>query len=46
VQYLLQNEKERQAIAEAGQKRTLQNHTIYHRAEQIDTIIRENLRNG
>jgi spore maturation protein CgeB len=41
---LLQNEKERRAIAEAGQKRTLQDHTIYHRAEQLDEIIREYLR--
>jgi len=43
VCYLLQNEKERRAIAEAGQKRTLQNHTIYLRAEQVDEIIREHL---
>lgn len=45
VHYLLQNEKERQAIAEAGQRRTLQFHTIYHRAEQLDEIIRGHLRN-
>jgi spore maturation protein CgeB len=41
IAYLLQNEKERQAIAEAGQKRTLNSHTIYHRAEQINEIIRQ-----
>ncbi len=42
-QYLLQHEQERQAMAEAGQRRTLQAHTIYHRAEQLDQIIRKHL---
>lgn len=45
VRYLLQNDGTRRLIAEAGQKRTLNNHTIYHRAEQLDQIIREFLRN-
>ncbi len=40
VKFLLQNEKERLAIAEAGQRRTLQDHTIYKRAEQLDDIIK------
>ena len=44
ARYLLQNEKERQAIAEAGQRRALQDHTIYNRAEQLNDIIKEHLR--
>jgi len=44
VRYLLQNENERQAIAEAGQRRALREHTIYHRAGQLHEIIREYLR--
>lgn len=44
VQHLLQNEKERQAMAESGQRRALRDHTIYHRAEQLDEIIREHLK--
>ena len=40
VRYLLEHEKERKAMAEAGQRRTLQDHTIYTRAEQLDNIIR------
>ena len=44
VAYLLQNETERRRIAEAGQKRTLAEHTIYHRAEQLDEIIQSHLK--
>jgi len=44
VLYLLNNERKRKTIAEAGQKRTLTNHTIYKRAEQLDEIIKEELR--
>lgn len=44
VRYLLDNETGRKAIAEAGQRRALREHTIYHRAEQLDQIIREHLR--
>lgn len=44
VLYLLGNERERMAIAEAGQKRTLAEHTIYHRAEQLDEIIQSHLK--
>jgi len=45
VKYLLQNEPGRRAIAEAGQRRTLREHTIYHRAEKLDAIIQSHLRN-
>jgi len=44
VNFLLQNEETRKEIAQAGQKRTLNNHTIYHRAEQVDEIIKKELR--
>lgn len=38
--WLLQNEDRRQAIAKAGQKRTLRDHTIEQRCEVIDGLIR------
>jgi len=41
VNYLLNHETERQAIATAGQHRTLRDHNFDVRAAQIDTIIRE-----
>jgi spore maturation protein CgeB len=41
VNYLLAHEDERRAIAAAGQRRTLREHTFAHRAAQIDEIIRE-----
>lgn len=44
VQHLLENDYERNSIAEAGQKRTLSCHTIYHRAEELDQIIRKHLK--
>jgi len=40
VSYLLGHERERRAIAEAGQRRTLRDHTIPQRAAQLDEIIR------
>jgi spore maturation protein CgeB len=40
VNYLLSHERERRAIAEAGQRRTLRDHTIPQRAAQLDEIIR------
>lgn len=43
VKYLLSHEDERRAIAAAGQKRTLRDHTFAGRAEQIDGIIRDAL---
>ncbi len=40
VNYILENEDERQAIAAAGQRRTLREHTFDNRAARIDEIIR------
>jgi len=39
VKYLLQHENLRQQIAQAGQRRTLRDHTILSRCQQIDEII-------
>lgn len=41
ARYLLENENERQAIAAAGQRRTLRSHTYAHRAEQISAYVQE-----
>lgn len=41
VRYLLDHEDQRQAIAAAGQRRTLRDHTFRHRAEQIVEIIEQ-----
>jgi hypothetical protein len=43
VKYLLSHEDERRAIAAAGQRRTLRDHTFAGRAEQIDGIISDAL---
>jgi hypothetical protein len=43
VRYLLEHESERQAIAQAGQRRTLRDHTFKQRAQQLDQIIRTRL---
>ncbi len=43
VNYILEHEDERRAIAEAGQRRTLRDHTFGNRAARIDEIIRESL---
>ena len=40
VQYLLDHEPERRAIAAAGQRRTLQEHTFEQRAPVLDEILR------
>jgi len=40
IQYLLKTENKRKAIAEAGQKRTLRDHTLDVRVKEMDTIIR------
>lgn len=40
VEYILEHETERRAIAEAGQRRTLRDHTFANRARQIDEIIK------
>jgi spore maturation protein CgeB len=39
VQYILAHEHERRAIAAAGQRRTLRDHTVASRAARIDEII-------
>jgi glycosyltransferase involved in cell wall biosynthesis len=39
VQYYLEHEKEREAIARAGQKRTLREHTYRHRMKELVAII-------
>jgi len=41
VRYYLEHEKEREAIAKAGQKRTLSEHTYYHRMRELLKIIGE-----
>lgn len=43
AQYLLDHEAERQAIAEAGYRRTLRDHTFIQRCRHIDEIVRERL---
>lgn len=43
VKYLLENENERKAIAAAGQRRTLSEHTFDKRVGRIDEIIRKHL---
>lgn len=40
VRYYLENENERESIALSGQKRTLNEHTYYHRMEELTTIVR------
>ena len=40
VNYLLKHDKERNELALAGQQRALTEHTIYHRCQFIDEIIR------
>lgn len=43
VEYLSDHEDERKQIAEAGQRRTLKDHTAKHRVEKINAIIVEAL---
>ena len=44
VRYLLRSEDERKAIAEAGQRRILRDHTLEIRAMELDEIIRRFLK--
>jgi spore maturation protein CgeB len=44
VKYLLGHERERRAIAAAGQQRTLRDHTFARRAEHLDGIMLEEMR--
>jgi hypothetical protein len=46
VRYLLGHESLRRDIADAGQRRTLRDHTFASRAALIDGVIREELSNG
>lgn len=43
VQWLLEHPGQRQAIAQAGEVRTLRDHTFTHRALQLDRLIRQEL---
>ncbi len=43
VHYLLEHPDERIAIARAGQKRTLADHTIGHRMAELDSLIRQTI---
>lgn len=43
VRYLLDHEDERRRIAQAGQRRTLRDHTFEQRAQQLNALIREYL---
>jgi len=41
IKYYLEHEKEREAIAKAGQQRTLREHTYYHRVRELLDILRK-----
>ena len=43
VQYYLKHDDEREAIAKAGQERTLREHTYQHRMRELDTILQRYL---
>lgn len=43
IQYYLEHDDERKAIARAGQKRTLREHTYYHRMQELVDIVRKYL---
>lgn len=43
VKYYLEHEEERSAIANAGQQRTLREHTYYHRMQELVEIVRKYL---
>ena len=44
ARWLADNPAARRALATAGQKRTLRDHTFAHRAAVIDDIVRDRLR--
>jgi len=44
IQYYLTHDNEREAIARAGQQRTLREHTYYHRMQEFVEIVRKYLR--
>ena len=43
IQYYLEHEHERVAIAQAGQRRTLRDHTYYHRVQELAEIVQERI---
>lgn len=43
IEYYLKHDAEREAIARAGQERTLREHTYAHRVRQLEDIIRRHL---
>ena len=43
ARYYLEHEDEREAIARAGQERTLREHTWYHRMQELVEIVRRYL---
>ena len=43
IEYLLENDGERQKIARAGQKRTMSEHTVANRCERVHQVIEEHL---
>jgi spore maturation protein CgeB len=43
IQYYLEHDDERRAIAHEGQQRTLREHTYYHRMQELVDIIRKYL---
>jgi spore maturation protein CgeB len=43
IQYYLEHDKERQAIAHGGQQRTLSEHTYYHRMQELVSIVHKHL---
>lgn len=46
VKYYLAHDEEREAIAQAGQKRTLSEHTYYHRMQELTEILDRYLLNA
>lgn len=43
ISYYLEHDEERQAIARAGQQRTLREHTYHHRMQELVEIVRHHL---
>lgn len=41
IKYYLSHDEERESIALAGQRRTLENHTYYHRMQELLTIVQK-----
>jgi len=43
IQYYLEHDDERKAIAAAGLQRTLREHTYYHRMQELVEIVRKHI---